>query len=1053
MPFELVENTQSNFQPVRETEISSYEPSFYETNVKPMLQKLGFIQTREQRVAHAMNVYSEAKQKALSVTDDPQKAAEVTKQLIPVIRDNWDDYVEQEYGLYTPARANKKMEQIMVTAGLSSAGLANPVQAVVGIGTFMGLKGIAGATVYPAIQYFTNKMQNMPYYYHFVNSPEELLPEDASEAAKGAVELAELIGLGGISAGISRKYPAMWEAMTKETITKYNMPKEVYISPEKVKSIYQTGEKISPQEMDLYNSLGLTGEQVKTALRQGVNVKVPMEKVVTTVDKPYFAKIKEIFRAQPFEQVQATPAGKPTTSPKGAIGFEPYKFSPMTSPEGKTFYHGGKIGDILEAKPGIYGKYALYGEGLYLTDNPEIAASYMKVKGGKQGKVVAGQIKNANLIDLEKKLPDDAYEIIKQAIESLGEDAPPNTTGTKVWDELNGIMSDIESDYGQTIETYQFISEDLSRLGYDGFQHIGGEKIGGFGKHNVAIIFPQNIQKVFKPTPIEPGKVGLPGPEKAAQPTVQAEAQQTEQKPDVVKKVIEALKGAKSVRGQQEKLYKKARGEKLAKMMSVGGKTSGEAGFYSEKGALKGELPKAEFESIRGAFKQEEIDELFNMVKDSPHISPWDKITAREGLANLFGETGGKVPTKSELKMLHKVFGAEFTEALLAKRDLMEKIKEAGYQVVNVPRAIMSSFDLSFGLRQGSFAAPRYRQEFFDSWKKQFRWFKSDKAYLETMKIISENPNYELAVESGVSFTEMDSIMTEREELFASQWAEKIPVVGRGVRASARAYTAFANKFRMDIFDSMVQDAEALGLDPQSNADLTKQIADLVNSATGRGDLGQFERAALALNAFFFSPRLMASRVGLLTKLLQPSFYTTQTPYVRKEYLKILLTWLGTGMTIATLAKMAGADVGIDSRSSDFGKIKIGPTRIDVWGGFQQYVRMAAQLISGEYISSTTGKKLTLGEGYKPLTRLDILYHQLEGKEAPIFSLATRMLKGQDITGKKVSFTKELALRFVPMVIQDLYDVIKENPKAVWTSILSPFGVGVQTYSDKKRLK
>jgi len=516
-----------------------------------------------------------------------------------------------------------------------------------------------------------------------------------------------------------------------------------------------------------------------------------------------------------------------------------------------------------------------------------------------------------------------------------------------------------------------------------------------------------------------------------------------------VKKIVEALKGAGDIRGQQETLYKKARGEKLAKMSAVGKKTSGEKGFFAEKGALKGELPKVEFESIRNKLKQEDIDSLFNMVKESPHLTEWDKLTAREGLANLLGETGGKVPTESEIKKLHKVFGKELTEALLEKRPMLEKIKAAGLQLANMPKSIMSSFDLSFGLRQGAFTAPRYRKQFFDSWTKQFSWFGSEKAFTESMKLVSENPDYNLAIESGVAFTEMDSLIGEREERFASQWADVIP----GVRASSRAYTGFANKYRMDLFDTLIKDAEELGLKPQTNADLTKKIADFVNNSTGRGSLGDFESSATALNAFFFSPRLMASRVKILTKMFDPRFYTKEDPFIRKEFIKTMLTYLGTGLTILGVAKLMGAEVGNDVRSSDLGKIKIGNTRIDIWSGFQPYIRMVGQLISGEYVSSTTKKVLTLGEGYKPLTRLDILMRQVESKEAPTFSLITELLKGQDFEGKPINISKELALRFVPMVIQDLYDVIKDNPEATPAVMLAPFGVGVQTYKGRKKVK
>lgn len=510
----------------------------------------------------------------------------------------------------------------------------------------------------------------------------------------------------------------------------------------------------------------------------------------------------------------------------------------------------------------------------------------------------------------------------------------------------------------------------------------------------------------------------------------------------VIEKFINVLKEAKPIRKAQETLYSAERAGRIAKSVGVGKTTTGEAGFFAERGALKGELPKVEFESIRNKFKQANIDELFNRVKDNPILSPWEKITAREGLSKLFGEFGGKVPTEGEIGLLDNVFGKEFTDTLLSKRPLLDRIKDAAGQIANIPRSIMSSFDVSFGGRQGAFAAPTFRKQFFKSWIQQFKWFGSEKAYKLAQEEIARNPLFELAKESGVSFTNVGRIMSKREERFMSQWAEKIPIIGRGIAASSRAYTGFANKFRMDIFQSMAEDAIRIGIDPNKNRDLTKSIATFVNAATGRGELGIFERGAVGLNALFFSPRLMGSRLTLLN----PVYYITQSPLVRKQALKSLFGFASAITTALTLAHLGGVEITTDPRSSDFAKIKIGNTRIDVAAGFQQYIRAAAQMITGKYVSSTTGKELTLGEGYKPITRFDILLRLIETKEAPVFSFITSLLRGQTFTGQDVSVPKEVGKRFVPMVIQDLIDLSGDDPKLLPIGLLGMFGFGVQTY-------
>ena len=391
-----------------------------------------------------------------------------------------------------------------------------------------------------------------------------------------------------------------------------------------------------------------------------------------------------------------------------------------------------------------------------------------------------------------------------------------------------------------------------------------------------------------------------------------------------------------------------------------------------------------------------------------------------------------------------KVKETEKLLKLISDQIPMSKAERAG-QWLNIPRTIMSSFDLSFGLRQGIFTAPNFPKEWGSSFGKQFKMFASEKAYEKVMDATMQNPLFKVAEDAGLAFTDVGTKMTLREERFMSPIAERFWFIGKGVRASARAYTGMANKLRMDVFARMYKDAEKLGLD-MADPKLLGDIAEFVNNATGRGSkiLGMdITKSAPLLNAIFFSPRLMASRLTLIT---DPSYYIKADPFVRKQALKSLLTFAGAGMTVLGLAKLAGADVGTDPRSSDFAKIKIGDTRFDVFGGFQQYVRMAAQLITGEYVSSTTGKVTTLGEGYKPLTRWDILWRQLESKEAPVMSFITDVLKQQDYKGDKINIPKAVIERFTPMIYGDLRDLAKEDPELLPLGLLGTLGISVQTY-------
>jgi hypothetical protein len=512
-----------------------------------------------------------------------------------------------------------------------------------------------------------------------------------------------------------------------------------------------------------------------------------------------------------------------------------------------------------------------------------------------------------------------------------------------------------------------------------------------------------------------------------------------------VAKMSAAIKEAKSLRKVQETIYTQERSKRLAKATAAGKKVSGEAGFYAQKKQLKGKMFRVEFESIRKRIGQKDIDALFKIVHDSPVVRGFQNITAKEGLANLLGVKGGKLPTEGQLALLEKIFPKDFIRALAKKRPLWDQAKEAGLQIANIPRSIMASFDLSAPFRQGLLLGMHSPKRFGQSFLKMFRQFGSEKAYRVVQESIAQKPTYELMQKANLALTDIGKYMTLREEAFMSQWAEKIPLIGRGVRASGRAHTGFLNKLRADVFEDLVLKAKKVGRDPYKDMDLTKQIAKFVNAASGRGSLGGLERSAVSLNATLFSPRLIAARLTFFN----PAYYIKADPFVRKEAIRSMLTLASVATTVLSLAKAGGAEVGTDWRSANFAKIKIGNTRIDILGGFQQYIRAAGQIRTGEYVSSITGKVTTLGEGYKPTTRWDILQRQAEQKLAPAASFVMALMKGQDIMGEDISVPKEVLNRATPMVIQDIVDIAKEDPDLLPLGALGMFGVGLQTYGPR----
>lgn len=552
---------------------------------------------------------------------------------------------------------------------------------------------------------------------------------------------------------------------------------------------------------------------------------------------------------------------------------------------------------------------------------------------------------------------------------------------------------------------------------------------------------PNQLQKTVQGEDIFKIKASVSGPVPKIPSTVASGGE------DSVQTIVQALKEVKPLMGQQAKLYSKERAARAAKAEAAGAAVKGEKGYFAQLGALKGQLPKAEFESIRNKFSKPVIDDLYLRIQTS-NLSLYEKVNAQKGLSKLLGEKAGTVPNNSELALLNEVYGKDFTQAVLDARPGIDKAKSIGVELFNLPRSIMTTVDLSAPFRQGAFLVSKPKQ-FADAFKEMFKYAGSEDAYQNLLKDIRSRPSYRFMREGNLSLTDMKGPVTSREEAFMSNLAEKIPGFGVLAKASDRAYTGFLNKLRADVFDDLYTKAKALGV-LDENPNVVKDIGKFVNSASGRGDLGALNRSAVALNSVFFSPRLMASRINMLN----PVYYTKLDPFVRKEALKSLLGFATAGTTVLSLAKLAGGDIGIDPRSSDFGKIKIGNTRYDPWGGFQQYAVLASRLLSGEMISSVTGKEIKLGEGYKTATRKDILERFLESKTAPIASFVNGLLKGKNFAGEPFNVPAEIADRFVPMMSQDLYDLYKEyGPQGIAMGLPGVFGVGSQTYGEQIPIK
>lgn len=397
-----------------------------------------------------------------------------------------------------------------------------------------------------------------------------------------------------------------------------------------------------------------------------------------------------------------------------------------------------------------------------------------------------------------------------------------------------------------------------------------------------------------------------------------------------------------------------------------------------------------------------------------------------------------------------------------AKRTFIQKAKDAALEVLNVPRTIMSSVDFSAPLRQGLIPTIAHPKEALGAAAEMFKQSLSQKRFDRWFSNLRESPEFKVMEASKLYVADPHNPkLTAKEELFMNNLAEKIPLIGKLVKGSERAYVAYLNKMRVDLFNKGRDLLEAQGKTFENSEDTYKALASWVNNSTGRGQLyGKVENAAPLLNTIFFSPRLIASRLNLLN----PLYYAKLPKEIRISALKDMGKFIGFGITVMAIAKLNGAQVEDDPRSTDFGKIKVGDTRYDIWGGFQQYIRLFAQIATGQKKSTTSGDIKEL-DGKKAFgeTRADVGGRFVRGKLAPVPSMGVDFLAGRDATGNKLLYQwggdhgdKEITLKdeaeqhFLPLIYSDVKDAAKGGDwkSAILPALASTFGVGTQTYNN-----
>lgn len=443
-----------------------------------------------------------------------------------------------------------------------------------------------------------------------------------------------------------------------------------------------------------------------------------------------------------------------------------------------------------------------------------------------------------------------------------------------------------------------------------------------------------------------------------------------------------------------------------------------------------------------------------------PHLKEiWDGAQKQVAIAQL-----DKTDVQVDLKKTKSEY-AEMVDTFKRKNQSVgKKLWEGTKETNNIMRAIQTAWDVSAVGRQGgpiSLSSPTLVPA---AVKDMVKSLKSERGYERLQQEILNRKNafdYRIA---ELEFTDHNADPTKQEESLMGRYVQKLP----GLAASSRAFNGYLNRLRADKFDAMALNVTSTG---ETRVKELKAIANYINAMTGRGKTGykRIDDATQHLAQVFFSPRHALSRFQVLSG--QP-FWGAGTwkakKMIAKEYAKYAIG-MGAVYGLAKLVLGDEAEVEKDPRSSDFGKIKIGRTRLDPLAGFSQSAVVASRLATGESKMPGTNEVKDLrgpGHKFKDPTTFKVAGQFVRNKMSPlggevsdrIFPEFTPPGVGPitDATGRQkgsLGWGIRQADKFLPLTSGDIYDAFKEHgvSRGAAIALLSLLGWGSQVHEKQKK--
>jgi len=202
------------------------------------------------------------------------------------------------------------------------------------------------------------------------------------------------------------------------------------------------------------------------------------------------------------------------------------------------------------------------------------------------------------------------------------------------------------------------------------------------------------------------------------------------------------------------------------------------------------------------------------------------------------------------------------------------------------------------------------------------------------------------------------------------------------------------------------------------------------------------------IGPILFSPKFLISRM----RFLNPATYVMGDGFVRRQYLKsaigAAMGWYAFTQMSKMIAQANGEDSEIvdDPTNSDFGKFRIGNTRLDFGGSFLQFAVLLGRMYKGGWTSSSNPQEgmHEFGQDFPPETMWTTGERFLANRLNPAAKFAYDVANASK---QRPFAVKDRTLQlFVNLFAQDLTELYKRNPELLPWMAPVLFGAGTQTY-------